>query len=162
MLTPSPNLVNGMIKCGSGDTYTPRLGHSLEACGDVDAIAVDVIFLNDDITEIDADAKPDVAGVGGALVSDSHPALNRGSALDGINDAGEFYQRPVSHELDNPTVEFLDRGVDQFSTATLQSFERADLILAHERAVADHVGSKDRGKPSLHVRLSCLPSSKLR
>ncbi|MER8665575.1 hypothetical protein NKH34_31455, partial [Mesorhizobium sp. M1148] len=31
--------------------------------------------------------------------------------------------------------------------------ERADLILAHERAVADHVGSKDRGKPSLHTCL---------
>jgi len=79
--------------------------------------------------------------------------LDHGSTLDGIDDAGELDERPVAHEFDHATVEFLDRGVDQFATATLQSFERAYLVLAHEAAVANHIGSKYRGKPSLHTCL---------
>src|SRR5438445_820276 len=79
--------------------------------------------------------------------------LNRGSALDGIDATREFDQRPVAHEFDHAAAEFLDRRVDQFATATFQQLERTDFVLAHERAESDHVGSKYRGKPSLHTCL---------
>ena len=41
------------------DAYAARLSKSLQACGDVDAIAVYVIALKNDITQIDADSKHD-------------------------------------------------------------------------------------------------------
>ena len=96
-----------------------------------------------------------------ALIVLGHSALDHGSTLDGVDDAGELDQRAIAHELDDAAMEFLDRGVDQFAAAALQSLQRADLIFAHEAAVADHVGSKYCGKPSLHMLVSCLvhPSS---
>ncbi len=85
------------------------------------------------------------------LIAVGHSALDHGSTLDGIDDAGELDERAVAHELDDAAVVLLDRGVDQFATAALQSLERAYLVLAHEAAVANHVGSKYCGKPSLHT-----------
>ena len=77
--------------------------------------------------------------------------------MDGIDDAGELDERAVAHEFDDTAMELFYRGVDQFATAALQSRERAYLILAHEAAVADHVGSKYCGKPSLHTCALRLP-----
>ena len=147
------HLVHRVIECRAGDADAAGLGHRLQARGDVDAVAIDVVALDDDVAEIDADAKPDPLRFGRALVAIGHSALDHGSALDGIDDAGELDQRAVAHQLDHAAMEFLDRRVDQFATAALQSLERADLVLAHEAAVADHVGSKYCGKPSLHACL---------
>ena len=145
------DLVHRVIERRAGDANAPGLGHRLQARGDVDAVAVDVVVLDDDVAEIDADAKPDLLCFGDALIAVGHSALDHGSTLDGVDDAGELDQRAIAHELDDAAVELFDRGVDQFAAAALQPLQRADLILAHEAAVADHVGSKYRGKPSLHT-----------
>ena len=156
------HLVHRVIECRAGDADAAGLRHRLQARCDVYAIAVDVVVLDDDVAEIDADAKPDLLGLGGALVAIDHPALDHGSALDGIDDAGKLNQRAVAHQLDHAAVEFLDRRVDQFATAALQALERADLVFAHEAAVANHVGRKYCGKPSLHTCLAPSPSKRLR
>ena len=145
-----------MIECRARNAHTAWLGHRLQARGDVDAVAIDVVVLDDDVAEIDADAKPDPLGLSGALVAIDHAALDHGRTLDGVDDAGELDQRAVAHELDHAAAEFLDSGVDQFAPAALQPLKRADLVLAHEPAVADHIGCKDRGEPSLHT--CCAPS----
>lgn len=44
-----------------GDEDAARLGHLFEARGDVHAIAVDVVTLDDDVAEIDADTQPYLA-----------------------------------------------------------------------------------------------------
>ena len=140
-----------VIERRAGDADTAWLRHRLQTRGDVHPVAIDVVSLDNDVAEIDADAKPDLLCFGRALIAVGHPALDRGGALDGIDDAGELDERAVAHELDDAAMELLDRGVDQFPAATLQSRKRADLILAHEAAVANHVGSKYCGKPSLHT-----------
>ena len=72
----------------------------------------------------------------------SHSPLDRGSALDCVDDACEFDQRAVAHELDDATMELFYRGIDKFPTASLQPRQRSYLILAHEAAIASHIGSQ--------------------
>ena len=148
------NLMHRVIERRTRDADAARLGHRFQARGDVHAVAIDVVFLDDDVAEIDADAKPDLLRFGGALVAIDHSALDHGSALDGIHDAGEFNQRPVAHKLDHAAMEFGYRRIDQFTAATLQPIERAHFVFAHEAAVADHVSGKYCGKPSLHACLA--------
>ena len=147
-----------MIEGGAGYANASRLGQSLQARGDVDPIAVDVVSVNDDVAEIYANAKPNSLCFRGALIVASHSPLDRGGALDGVDDARELDQRAVTHELDDAAMELFYRGIDQFPTAGLQPRQRAYLILAHEAAVANHIGSQDCGKPSLHPRALGPPS----
>ena len=95
-----------VIERRAGDANTAWLRHRLQTRGDVDAVAIDVVALDDDVAEIDADAKPDLPRFGGALIAIGHPALDHGSTLDGIDDAGELDERTVAHELDDAAMEF--------------------------------------------------------
>jgi hypothetical protein len=51
---------------------------------------------------------------------------------------------------DDAAMKLFYGGIDQFPAAALQPRQRADLILAHEAAVANHVDGKYCGEPSLH------------
>ncbi len=75
--------------------------------------------LNDDVAEIYAKAKPNSLCFRSALVVASHSPLDRGSALDSVDDTCEFDQRTVAHELHNTTTELRYRWIDQLSTASL-------------------------------------------
>src|SRR5581483_12180750 len=46
-----------------------------------------------------------------------------------------------------------DRRVDQLAAMRLERIQRPDLVGAHQPAVADHIGSENRGEPALHCRL---------
>jgi hypothetical protein len=59
---------------------------------------------------------------------------------NGIDDAGELHQRAVAHELNRAPVILSRLRLDQFLAMGLEGSQRAHFILAHEAAVADHVG----------------------
>ena len=63
------HLVHRLIECRAGDANTSGLGHRLQARGNVYPVAIDVVSLNDDVAEIDADAKPDLLCFGRALIA---------------------------------------------------------------------------------------------
>src|SRR5205814_5326406 len=153
------HFVHRVIERGSGDANAARLCHRLQTRGDVYSIAIDIVSLNNDVAEIDPNAKPDLLHVGRAPITVGHFALDRSGTLDSIDDASELDECAVPHEFDDTAVEFFYRGVDHFSAATLQSRQRADLILTHEAAVANHIGSKYCGKPALHTCALRLPRS---
>ena len=58
---------------------------------------------------------------------------------DRIDDAGEFHQHAVAGGLDDAAVVLGDAGVDQFAAVRFERRERADLVGAHQPAVADHI-----------------------
>ena len=146
------NLVHRVIEGGTGDADTAGLCHRLKTRGDVDPIAIDIVSLDDDVAEVHADAKPDSPIVGMLCVVLGHLPLDGRGTLYGIDDAGELDQRAIAHELDDAAMEFFYCRIDQFSAARLEPRQCADLIVPHEAAVADHVGSKNGGQPSFHVR----------
>ena len=149
-----------MIEGGAGYANASRLGQPLQARGDVDPVSVDIVSVNNDVAEIYANAKPNSLCFRGALIVASHSPLDRGRTLDGVDDACELNQRAVTHELDDAAMELFYSRINQFPTAGLQPRQRADLILPHEAAVANHIGGQDCGKPSLHPRI-LRPSSRI-
>jgi hypothetical protein len=62
---------------------------------------------------------------------------------------GELDERAVARGLHHPPAVRGDLRVDELAPVRLQARERADLVRAHEPAVAHDVGGKDRGKPTL-------------
>ena len=70
---------------GSASAFQPRR--------DVDAVAEDVVALDDDVADIDADAKLDAPVLGDVGVALGHAALHLDGAAHGIDHAGEFDQQ---------------------------------------------------------------------
>jgi hypothetical protein len=101
-----------VVERGAGDTNASRLGQRLQARGDVDPVAVDIAFVNNDIAEIHANAKLNSLCCRDALIVVGHSPLDRGGALDGVDDACELNQRAVAHELDDTPMELFDCGID--------------------------------------------------
>jgi hypothetical protein len=85
-------------------------GEALESHRDVDAIAVDIVVVNDHIAKVDAD--PDLDAVprleAGIVLGDVPLDLDR--AVDGVDDAGELDQGAIAGELDNAAAMIGDLG----------------------------------------------------
>src|SRR5690348_17353271 len=79
-----------------------RSGEGLEAGGDVHAVAVDVLALDDHVAEVDADAEADALPVGNVRLPPGHALLDRDRARDAVDDRGELAQHAVADELDDP------------------------------------------------------------
>ena len=62
----------------------PGCGDGLQSCRDVDAVAQHIAILDDDVTEIDADAEPDLAFGIDIGIAPRHAALDLDGAFGGI------------------------------------------------------------------------------
>ena len=96
-----------------GNRDAARLGDAFDPRRNVDAVAEDIVALDDDVADIDADPKPDRIGHGAAGVALPKLSLNFDGAGDGVDGAREFHQRAVAHELDDTTRMGGNRRVDQ-------------------------------------------------
>ena len=96
------NLVAHLIRGRAGNIDAARFGQCLDAGGDVHAVAIDVIAVDDDITDIDADPELDGVVFGAARIEFAKLFLDLDRTGDGVDRACEFDQRSVTHELDRP------------------------------------------------------------
>ena len=113
---------------------------------DIDAVAKDVVALDDDVAEVDADAEVDRPLRRDVALA--HRALDRDGAFDRVDGAAELDQRAVAHHLDDAAVARGDGGIEHLAPDLSQRGERAGLVLAHHAAVADDVGGEDRRESS--------------
>ena len=90
------------------------IGERLQPGRHVDAVAVDVVVVADDVADIDADAKFDAPVRRHIGVALDHAALNVDGAAHGVDDADEFHQHAVAGRLDDTAAVLGDLGVDQF------------------------------------------------
>ena len=122
----------------------PGSANAFEPGGDVDAVAVDVVVVADDVAEIDADAELDAPlgrHIGIAL---GHLALHLDRAAHRIDDAGEFDQHAVAGGFDDAAAMLRDLGIDEFAPDRLQRRERAFLVVAHQPRIAGDIGRQNR------------------
>jgi len=139
-----------------GNADTAALGDSFETGRDVDAVSVEIIALDDHVAEMHADAKCHLAVAARAAVARRHGPLDFGRAVDALDDAGEFRQQAVAHQLHCPAAMLGDRRVDHLRAMLVQQGGRARLVLAHQPAVADRVGGQDRGQSAFHQSLTAV------
>ena len=92
----------------------PGLGERFQPRRHIDAIAVDIILVADDVADVDADAKFD-ATIGSYIgIAFGHAALNVDRVAHRVDDADEFHQHAVARGLDDTATVLGDLGIDQF------------------------------------------------
>src|SRR5207253_2638000 len=81
------------------NTNPARFGQSLQSGGDVHAVTVDIVPLDDDVAEIDAHPEYDPLFLGDAGIALCHTALDHDRTGDGLNNARELDQDAVAGRL---------------------------------------------------------------
>ncbi len=127
-----------------------RLG--LQARRDIDAVAQDVVAVDDDVTQIDADPELDRL-LGPRLVEGRHGALDGDRTIDCVDGAGKFYQCPVAHFLDDPPAMGIHRRIEMLIPDLPHRRQRARFVHAYQPGIASDVGREDRGEPALRSGL---------
>ena len=104
---PADVLVDGV-----GDRDPARLGKAFDAGGDVDAVAEDVVAVDDDVADMNADPVLQEIGLGRAVAAPGHRRLEGDAALHRVHGGGEFNQQAVAGRLDDPAAMLGDRRID--------------------------------------------------
>src|SRR6266852_9875002 len=97
---------------GIRDADTAGFGEALEAGGDVDAVAVDLLAIDHHVAEVDADAKFHPALGWQIRVLSLERGLDLDGALDRIHDAGKFSQNAVTCGINESSAMLLDQRID--------------------------------------------------
>jgi len=114
-----------------------------------DAVAEDVVLVDHDVAEIDADAEIDAPLGWHARVARGHLALHLDRATNRIDHARELADQTVARHVDNAAAVLLDLGIGNLTTQHLQRGERAFLIRPHQARVARDAGRQDRRQAPL-------------
>ena len=117
-----------------------RLGERFQPRRHVDAVAINIVVVTDDVADIDSHAEPDpVLGRHLGIALD-HAALYVDGATHGVDDADKFHQHPIAGSLDDPTPVLCDFGINQFLAMRFQLSKGSLFVRAHQPAVASNVG----------------------
>src|ERR1700691_4756328 len=127
-----------------GDANAAGFGERLEPRGNVDAVAVNVLALNDDIAKVDADAQHNRRRRAARIGRQGGRALYGERTVHGIDHAAELDNGAVADQFYDAPVMGGNGGVEDNLAMPFQGAERAGLVCAHEAGIADHVGSENR------------------
>jgi hypothetical protein len=104
-----------------GKTDASRFSDTLNACGDVDAVAHQVaIALLDHVAQVNADTELNAALCRKASVALDHAVLHFDGAADGIDHAAKLNDASVASALDDATVMHGDGRIDQIAAQRSQ------------------------------------------
>ena len=138
---PAAHLTVGVFR----QTDRARLTNTLQARGDIDAVAheVAVAFL-DHVAEMNADAKLDATLGRQAGVALDHAVLHFDRAAHGVDHAAEFNHAAVAGAFDDAAVMEGDRRINQVAAERPEPRQNAILVRAREPAVADNIRHQNR------------------
>jgi hypothetical protein len=136
-----------MIPYRTRDANSTGLRKSLQPGRNVDGIAKEIVALDDDVADVDADAEPHLLGGRSARIFVGYGVLHRDGALHGIHGTGEISDEAIARRVEDPTAMRGDQAVDD-DPVRGEGVKGADLISPHETAVAFDIGGEDRGKLS--------------
>ena len=135
---------------GLRDTDAARLGERFQPCGNVHAIAIEIVALDHHVAEVHADAQCDPPVFGDRLVGRAHRLLKRHRGLDGIHGAGELHENAIAHQLDDTAMMLGNQRLKNFLASVFERSQGSGIIALYEAAVADNVGNENGGKPTFH------------
>ncbi len=112
----------------AGDDDAAGLGQPLQPVGDIDAVAMDVVALDNDVAEVDADAELDPLVRRHAGVSLCLGLLDLDRATQGVDHAGKLDQQAVAHGLDQASAVLVDLWLKQVLKVGLETGARTLFI----------------------------------
>src|SRR5437870_617111 len=95
-----------------GDEHPSWVIQTSDLTGDAEPIAIEVVALDDHITEIDPDAQFDAVVGSDEGVPFGDCLLNLDRTAHRIDDAGKFHQHAVAGGLDDPAMVLDDFRID--------------------------------------------------
>ena len=134
-----------------------RFGKLLQPRGDVDAVAKDVVAIDDDVADVDTDSQIDPLFGRHTGIALGHATLHVDRTAHRVDHAREFQQQPVARGLDDPAAVFGDLRVNKLPPMGLQSRQGGAVVAAHEQGIAHHIGRDDRRQSSVVPRQGRLP-----
>src|SRR5579871_4383234 len=141
-------LASDLFEGAAGQADAARRALVFHARRDVDAVTKNVVTVDDDVPDINADTEDDLRSALG--IARGHLRLNGHGAGYRVHCAREFDEHPVAGGLDDTTFMAGDCRIDYFSSDRLQGHQGADLVPAHKAAITRDVGCQYSGKPSFH------------
>src|SRR3989338_1483862 len=133
-----------------GKANPARRRKRLNTRGNIDAIAVNIRFAMDDITNMETYADQQRMTGKSARVAFMQSSLDLDCATAGVEGAREFYEESISNGLDLRTFVRSEKRTEQ-RAMLFKKRQRSLLILLSEGAVADHVGEHDGGESSCAI-----------
>src|SRR3984893_8784418 len=149
VLKDEVELVAHLVAHDPADADPAGLGQRLQPCGDIDPVAINVVLLDDDIAEIDADAEFDAPHLVNLDIAQRHLALQLDCTTHRIDDARDLGPQSITGRFDNAAAMLGDLGVRYFAAQRRQDRVRAFLVLAHQPRIARDIGRQDRRQPAL-------------
>src|ERR1035437_858241 len=132
VLETKAELIAYLIVHDAGNHDPAGVGQRLQARRHIDAVSENVIAVENDVADIDADAEFDaefdalVRRCRGVALC--HAALDIDRATDGIDHAHELHEHSIARRFDGSAAMFGDLGIDEFLTVPLELAPRAFLI----------------------------------
>ena len=115
----------------------------LKAGGDVDAISIKIVTIDDQVAQVQAHAEHKRSICRLVAVGLGHGLLELDSGAQRIDCAGELDQSPVAGQLDQTPSVFRQNRIEVFRTVLAQARQRPALVTPHQAGVADNVCSND-------------------
>ncbi len=127
----------------SRDKEVARIGNTLKPRCNVDAITIDVVRLDNDVPEIDANSILDPLLTWERRVAPDHALLDDDGAADGFDRTVEHSEKAVTRTFNKSSVMLDDGGINELAPMPLHPRVRSLLIHCHEPAIAGDVSSHD-------------------
>src|SRR5262245_4484391 len=120
------------------------LGQGLKARRNIHAVAVNVVAIDNDVANVEADAELDSFFRRNVYIAIGHSALDVHRATHGINNAYKFDQHSVARRLHDASAMLGNLWINKFFAMCFELPQRAFFVNAHQPAVAGYVSSKNR------------------
>src|SRR5262249_26750807 len=138
-----------LIEDDPGNTDAAGIGQFFQPRGDVDPITKYVVRLDDDVAQIDADAKDDRAAIRHFCIALGDTPLDADHGLDRIDSTREPNPGASTHDLHDPAAKLGDDRLYQRRPELIEFPQCSPFIGFHQAAVSDTVPCHDGRKPPL-------------
>jgi hypothetical protein len=118
------------------DANAARLRNPFKTGGDIDAVAKDIIFIDYDVTDVDANAKFDPLVLWDRSILLGHAALDFNGTAHRIHGTGKLDEHAIAGRLDDAAAMGGYSGINNGLSDRLEPGQRAFLVKAHQTAPA--------------------------
>jgi hypothetical protein len=117
---------------------------------DIHPVAIDVVAVDDDIAQIDADAVANALVFGLVGFAPRRFILDGECTSDRLDHTRKLRKDAVADKFENTAAMRLHLGFEDRGAIAHEARQRAGLVGLHQPTVAGHVGRQDRGQFALH------------
>src|SRR5262249_36140285 len=146
-------LIAHLIAHDAADADPPWLPYSFETGREIDATAINVFVVNDDVANVQTNTKLDTPFWRDLGVALGHLPLDIDSTAYTAADTGKLSKKAVARRLNDARTVFRDLRVDDCASVALERGQRAFFIQAHQPRIAHDI-PRENGREAALDRFS--------